>query len=101
VASPRRALQVAGALALVIGTAIYLGPLDVGAGAALGLAIAVVGLLANAAAAILGRSLARDHLTHLGGAIGLTSLSMTVGAVLLLGVGLVVEGCPTWRLARG
>lgn len=87
-------LQVAGSIALLIGTAIYLGPLDLGAGGGLGLAIAAVGLLANAAAAILGRSLARDHLAHLGGAIGLTSLSMTVGAVVLLGVGLVVEGVP-------
>lgn len=93
-AEPPGMLQVAGAIALVVGAAIYLGPLDLGAAAGLGLAIAAAGLLANAASAILGRALARDHLAHLGGAIGLTSLSMTVGAVVLLGVGLVVEGVP-------
>ncbi len=92
---PPSMLQIAGALALVIGTAIYLGPLDLGAGAGLGLAIAAVGLLTNAASAVLGRSLARDHLAHLGGAIGLTSLSMTVGAVVLLVAGLFVEGVPS------
>jgi drug/metabolite transporter (DMT)-like permease len=90
-----RALQVLGALALVAGTAVYLGPLDLGEDALLGLAIAGVGLLANAAAALLGRSLARDQLPHLGGVIGLTSLSMTVGAIVLLSAGLVVEGLPS------
>jgi drug/metabolite transporter (DMT)-like permease len=91
---PPSAVQVVGALALVAGMAIYLGPLDLPEGALAGLAIAGVGLLANAVSAMLGRSLARDQLPHLGGAIGLTSLSMAIGAIALLATGLIIEGVP-------
>jgi drug/metabolite transporter (DMT)-like permease len=91
-------LQIAGAAAVVIGAAVYYGPLDLGPSGALGLAIAGVGVLANAASAILGRSLARDALPIAGGVLGLTAVSMLVGATALLGVGLAVEGLPTLAL---
>jgi len=87
--------QVAGAAAVAIGAVLYFAPLDLGSGAALGLAVAAIGVAANAAAAVLGRTLARDALTALGGALGLTTLSMAAGSVPLLLVGLVIEGPPS------
>ncbi len=88
-------LQFAGAVALVAGAALYFGPLDLGAEATLGLAIIGVGVLANAASAMLGRALARDALPAIGGVVGMTALSMLVGSSVLLSGGLIVEGMPS------
>jgi len=86
--------QITGAIALVIGAAIYFGPLDLGDGAVIGLVIAAVGVAANAASAIMGRTLARDVLPLVGGVLGLTAVSMAIGSVVLLGAGLLIEGLP-------
>jgi drug/metabolite transporter (DMT)-like permease/shikimate kinase len=83
-----------GIAGLVAGAALYFGPLDLGGLAIIGLAIAGVGVLANASAALLGRALVRDSIGQLGGALGLTAVSMAVGSVLLLGAGLLIEGPP-------
>ncbi|HEY7599272.1 MAG TPA: DMT family transporter [Candidatus Limnocylindrales bacterium] len=91
---PPSLAQVGGALLLVVGAAIYFGPLTLGPGPELGLAIAAVGVLANAAAAVIGRGMARDQVERVGGVIGMTALSMAVGSVVLLGAGLAVEGLP-------
>lgn len=88
------ALQVVGAVGVVAGAALYFGPLQLSAGAGIGLAIAVVGVLANAASALLGRRLARDHLPAVGGVLGLTALSMAFGSAVLLASGLLIEGLP-------
>ena len=88
------ALQVVGAVAVVAGAALYFGPLKLPAGADIGLAIAVAGVIANAASALLGRRLARDHLPSAGGVLGLTALSMAVGSAVLLASGLLIEGPP-------
>lgn len=88
------AVQIGGSLALVIGAAIYFGPLDLGPGALVGLLIIAIGVAANAASALLGRSLARDALARVGGALGLTALSMAVGSVVLLLAGVAIEGMP-------
>ncbi|GLI28948.1 membrane protein [Agromyces rhizosphaerae] len=63
-----------------------------GAGATLaGVAVALVGLLANAAASVLGRGVnARAHVS----ALAVTAPSMAIGAAALLGTGLAVEGLP-------
>ncbi|GEM_PF-30849 len=63
-----------------------------GAGATVaGIAVAVVGLLANAAASVLGRAVnARAHAS----ALAITAPSMAIGALALLGTGLAVEGPP-------
>jgi drug/metabolite transporter (DMT)-like permease len=87
-------LQMGGIAGLVAGAALYFGPFEVGPTALLGLAIAVVGLAANSVAALLGRSLARDSIEAVGGVLGLTAVSMAVGSVVLLSVGLAVEGLP-------
>lgn len=91
---PSRA-QLAGALGLVVGAALYFGPLELGPGAAIGLVIAAIGVAANASSALLGRALARDVLPAVGGVLGLTALSMAVGSIVLLGAGVLVEGMPT------
>jgi drug/metabolite transporter (DMT)-like permease len=88
-------IQIAGAIALVAGAALYFGPLELGPAATLGLAITVLALIANAASAIAGRQLARDALPQVGGVLGLTAVSMAVGAVILLATGLLLEPLPT------
>ena len=90
---PSRA-QVGGALGVVVGAALYFGPLELGPGAVIGLLIAAVGVAANASSALLGRALARDVLPAVGGVLGLTALSMSVGSVVLLGAGVAIEGVP-------
>lgn len=87
-------LQIAGIVVLVVGAALYFGPLQLGEAAALGLAIAAAGTLANALSALLGRSLALDATAKLGGVVPLTALSMGLGAALLLGAGTAMDGFP-------
>lgn len=87
-------VQIGGTILLVVGAAIYFGPLELGGGAAIGLAIVAVGVAANAASALLGRTLARDAMAQFGGVVGMTAVSMAVGAVVLLVVGLAIEGPP-------
>jgi drug/metabolite transporter (DMT)-like permease len=86
--------QAAGIGLLTLGAALYFGPFDIQPGAALGFAAAVMCVLAAAASAHLGRSLARDAIGRLGGPIGLTAISMVIGAVALLVVGVAIEGWP-------
>jgi drug/metabolite transporter (DMT)-like permease len=86
--------QGAGVFALLLGAVLYFGPVSLGDGAALGLAAAGVCVLASAASAHMGRGLARDVMGRLGGPVGLTAASMAVGALVLLGVGVAVEGVP-------
>ena len=91
---PPSRTQIGGALAVVVGAALYFGPLQLGPGAVIGLLIAAAGVAANASSALLGRALARDVLPAVGGVLGLTALSMAVGSVVLLGAGVVIEGIP-------
>jgi drug/metabolite transporter (DMT)-like permease len=93
-AEPPSALQVGGVILLVLGAVLYFGPFDLAGSAPLGLLIAGIGVAANAAAALMGRSLARDTLARMGGVLGMTALSMIVGGLVLLAVGLAVEGPP-------
>ncbi len=88
-------LQVAGVALLIAGAVLYFGPFAVDGDRLLGIGVAVVCLLAAAASAHLGRGLARDAIGRLGGAIGLTSLSMGFGALVLLATGVLVEGWPS------
>ncbi|MDP8903787.1 MAG: DMT family transporter [Chloroflexota bacterium] len=92
---PASRLQAVGVGALVVGAALYFAPFELGDGGALGLAIALVGMVGNALAALLGRRLARDSAEQLGGVLSLTALSMLVGSLVLLGSGLIVEGLPS------
>ena len=86
--------QAAGIGLLTLGAILYFGPFEVAADAAIGFAAAAVCVTAAALSSHLGRRLARDAIGRLGGPAGLTSTSMFIGAVVLLAVGVTVEGWP-------
>ena len=87
--------QWVGLVFFLFGAALYFLPL----GASfqfMGLAVAVVGLLANSYASILGRAVNRRGDLH---PLLVTVVSMGVGSILLLAVGLIVEGVPRLDLS--
>jgi drug/metabolite transporter (DMT)-like permease len=82
--------QVAGALLIVTGAAVYFaGELGF---TVIGLVASIVGLVANAAAALIGRSVNRRRDLS---PVVVTVSSMMVGAVALMVVGVAVEGVPS------
>jgi drug/metabolite transporter (DMT)-like permease len=88
-------LQLIGVGLLVAGTILYFGLFAPGPGRLAGLAVAAVCLVAAAASTHIGRDLARDAMSRLGGPLGLTATSMGAGAVVLLAAGLLLEGWPS------
>ncbi|MDQ3447784.1 MAG: DMT family transporter, partial [Chloroflexota bacterium] len=87
-------IQALGIAVLVAGVLLYFGLAAVPAGALLGVAIAVVGMLATAVGAQMGRMLARDAMDSFGGVVALTGVTMAIGAAVLLGAGVALEGVP-------
>lgn len=87
-------IQGFGVALLLGGALLYFGPQSLPDAAVGGLAAAALCVGAAAAASLLGRSLARDAGSRLGGAIGITAASMAVGGAVLLVVGIVLEGWP-------
>jgi drug/metabolite transporter (DMT)-like permease len=85
--------QVAGAVLVAVGAWSYFSG-DLGA-TAVGMVAAVVGLLAGVAAALLGRQINREGQLS---PVVVTALSMSVGAVILIVVGLTTEGMPSVSL---
>ena len=85
-----RRLQWAGVGLFLIGALVYFLPVTAPL-SVVGLAVAVVGMLANSWGAILGRSVNRDGRLH---PLVVTSVSMGVGSLLLLATGVMVEGVP-------
>jgi drug/metabolite transporter (DMT)-like permease len=81
----------------VVGVAVYFLPLNLPPGAWLGLAVATIGLLANAWGSVLGRQV--NHTAHLSPLL-VTFVSMGVGAFLLLTVGGVTQGFGTLHLRQ-
>jgi drug/metabolite transporter (DMT)-like permease len=86
--------QAGGIGLLLLGAVLYFGPFELAGDAPLGIVAAAICTAAAATSSHLGRGLARDVIGRVGGPIGLTSLSMAIGAVVLLGTGLAVEGVP-------
>jgi len=85
----------AGGIGLLTGGALlYFGPFELAPGEVGGFIAAGLCVAAAAMSSHLGRGLARDAIERLGGPIGLTSASMAVGAAVLLGVGVSLEGWP-------
>jgi drug/metabolite transporter (DMT)-like permease len=82
----------------VAGVLVYFYPLTIPPAEALGLAVAGAGVLANALSSILGR-----HVNQQGelDATMVTVVSMGVGAVILLTVGIAAQGMPQLSLAHG
>lgn len=81
--------QVLGAALIGAGAVTFFGG-DLGA-TAIGMTASIVGLSANVASALLGRSINRQR--HLS-AIAVTAVSMTIGAIILLVAGLTIEPIP-------
>jgi drug/metabolite transporter (DMT)-like permease len=81
--------QVIGGITVVAGAAFYFAG-DLGA-TLVGMAAAIISLLANVSATLLGRSVNRDKAVS---PVVLTAASMGVGAFFLLSVGVAFEGVP-------
>jgi drug/metabolite transporter (DMT)-like permease len=79
------------ALALA-GALLYFYPAAFPGSQFIGLGAAVVGVLTNAGSSILGRDVNRSSKVQ---PLVVTTISMGVGSILLLGIGLSVEGVPT------
>jgi drug/metabolite transporter (DMT)-like permease len=86
--------QLAGLGLLVAGAALYFGEVDLGTAGWLGLGAAALCAAASTVGQHLARDLNRDAHGRLGGAIGLTSVSMGIGSIALLTAGVALEGWP-------
>ena len=84
-------IQWVGIVVFIIGVLVYFFPDFFPRGKLLGIALAGFTVCANAAASILGRSVNRDGKIS---PLVVTVISMGVGAILLLGSGLVFQGFP-------
>lgn len=85
-------LQWMGAALFLIGIFTYFFPVVLVGNRALGLAIMGFGVLTNAGSAIIGRDVNRRKDIH---PIIITFVSMGIGALILLAVGLITKGLPT------
>ncbi len=74
------------------GAVLYFSPLSSLQGSAIGFIFAGLTVCANAAASLLGRSVNRESVAS---PLVVTALSMGIGAVLLLGIGVAIEGLPS------
>ncbi len=84
-------MQGVGVLLFLAGAVTFLYPASFPSGQVVGLGIAVAGLLANAGAAVLGRYVNRSASLP---AAAVTLVSMGIGSLVLLGVGMGVQGLP-------
>jgi len=90
-------LQWLGVGVFIIGVVLYFFPLELPQGIGIGLAIGVVNVLANCFASIIGRSINRQaHIPPL----TVTVVSMGVGSITLLMIGLTTEPFPALSLAN-
>lgn len=85
------AWQWGGIASFLIGVLIYFHPFSIPQGGAFGLLVGSLTVCANAAASILGRSINRDQEIP---PLVVTTISMGIGAGILLGVGLTYQGLP-------
>jgi drug/metabolite transporter (DMT)-like permease len=90
-------VQWAGVCLNLIGVFIYFYPVDLPTNQIVGIGIAIAGVLANAGSSILGR-----YVNRLGtiSPLQVTTVSMGIGATLLLGTGLVAQGLPNLSLTN-
>jgi drug/metabolite transporter (DMT)-like permease len=89
--------QWAGTFVYLAGVFVYLYPISLPRGELIGLVAAFIGMLANALSSVLGRYVNRsDDLSPL----AVTVVTMGIGSVLLLAVGVVTQGLPRLTLAN-
>ena len=91
-------LQWSGAILFIIGIITYFFPIALIKNQTIGLIIMFIGVLANASAAILGRDINRNKNIS---PIVVTFISMGVGAVILLIIGLARSGIPSISFKTG
>jgi drug/metabolite transporter (DMT)-like permease len=88
--------QWAGTGLYLVGVWVYLFPVSLPSREVIGFIIAIIGVLANALSAILGRYVNRDIAME---PMTVTLVSMGSGALMLLVVGVIVQGLPPLSLA--
>ena len=89
-------LQWAGVLLATMGAVVYFAPASFPHGQLIGVAASVIGVIANAAASILGRAVNRRSEFH---PLVVTVVSMGIGSLVLLTTGVAVQGLPEISLA--
>lgn len=94
---PPSLTQWGGIVLSAIGAIVYFLPLEMPSGQMLGLTIALAGVLANSGSSILGRQV--NHQSGLAPAI-ITTVSMGIGGLVLLGVGAITQGFGQLDLAQ-
>ncbi|MFC2136317.1 DMT family transporter, partial [Bacteroidota bacterium] len=82
-------LQWGGALLFIVGALIYFYPVAITADQSLGLAIMMIGVLANAGSAVLGRGINREMRLS---PFSITLVSMGIGSIILLTIGIITQG---------
>jgi drug/metabolite transporter (DMT)-like permease len=88
-------LQIFGVVLFITGILTYFYPVNLSSNQSAGLIVMTVGVFANAASAVLGRSVNRkSHLTP----IVITVISMGIGSIILLSAGITIQGFPTVNL---
>lgn len=85
------ALQWSGALLFIAGILTYFYPVDLSRGKFFGIGIMLIGVLANSASAVLGRSINRSRKLS---ALTVTVISMGIGSLVMLIIGLTIQGLP-------
>jgi drug/metabolite transporter (DMT)-like permease len=84
-----------GTVLFICGILVYFLPVSFEGSEGLGLLVMGIGVLANAGAAVLGRDINRSR-KHT--PLTITAISMGVGSVLLLSLGIVIQGIPSVSL---
>jgi drug/metabolite transporter (DMT)-like permease len=89
--------QLFGMAVLLFGVVVYFHPLDLPYGRMIGLAVMAVGLVGNAIGSVLGRA---SNRTRTLSPLIVTTVSMSVGGLVLLGSGVTVQGMPPLSIAN-
>ncbi len=85
-------LQWLGVFLFILGIFTYFLPIALSESQELGLIVMTIGVLANSASAVLGRNINREAKIN---PVVVTIISMGIGSVILLSIGIVVQGFPS------
>lgn len=93
-------MQWSGILLAIVGAFIYFYPVEIPQSQTVGVTVAILGVLANAASSILGRDINRSGRYR---PLAVTVVSMGAGSIVLLVTGMIIEGVPvidlqTWGI---
>ena len=84
-------LQLTGVVLFILGIFTYFFPVALSENQELGLIVMTIGVLANSASAVLGRSINRTARIN---PVVVTIISMGIGSILLLVIGIILQGFP-------